>query len=94
MRNVLFGVVCVDIYTRSGEVRPGCGILHNAYHLQQLGNHPLLLTRLGHDYAALFQDFFARNQIQVLPDGLIEEGACPSIEVALQDSGEAHHLQL
>ncbi len=37
MRNALFGLVCLDVYADTGVIRPGCGILHNAYHLQQLG---------------------------------------------------------
>ena len=71
MRNVLWGVVCQDHYTATGEILPGCGILHNAYHLRQLGADPLLVTRLGADDAALAEGFLARNQIAVLELSLI-----------------------
>jgi sugar/nucleoside kinase (ribokinase family) len=90
MHNLLFGVACVDIYTTSAIRRPGCGILHNAYHLQQLGSRPLLLTRIGATDSALFRAFFNRNHIAVLDDLLLGAGPdSASIEIAVQPSGEA-----
>jgi len=89
MQNVLFGLVCRDIYTHTAEARPGCGLLHNAFHLQKLGSRPLLLTRLGRDDATLFLEFFRRNNIAVLPDALIANGASPSIKITVQPTGEA-----
>ncbi len=90
MNNLLFGVACVDIYTTTGIRRPGCGILHNAYHLQQLGSQPLLLTRIGATDAGLFRAFFRRNHISV-PNGLLvgDGPDSASIEIAVQPSGEA-----
>lgn len=90
MKNLLFGVVCVDIYTTSDVRRPGCGILHNAWHLQQLGSQPLLLTRIGSTDSGLFRAFFNRNHITVLDDLLVGAGRdSASIEIAVQPSGEA-----
>ncbi|MCG3209067.1 MAG: Fructoselysine 6-kinase [Anaerolineae bacterium] len=89
MSNVLLGVVCLDIYTRTGNVRPGCGILHNAWHLQQLGSQPRLITRIGRDHSSVFFDFFHRNQIAVLSDCLAPSGRSASIQIDVQPSGEA-----
>ncbi len=89
MRNVLWGVVCLDHYTATGKILPGCGILHNAYHLRQLGADPLLVTRLGADDAALAEGFLARNQIAVLEDGLLAPGVCARIDVVVQSNGAA-----
>ncbi|GAB4423082.1 MAG: hypothetical protein Kow0031_01390 [Anaerolineae bacterium] len=89
MNNLLFGVACVDNYTVTGIRRPGCGILHNAFHLQQLGSRPLLLTRVGAADAGLFRDFFRRNQISVLDELLVGDGPSASIDIAVQPSGEA-----
>lgn len=66
-----------------------CGILHNAYHLWQLGADPLLVTRLGAEDAALVEGFLARNQIRVLEDGLLAPGVCARIDVAVQSNGAA-----
>jgi len=89
MNNVLLGVTCLDIYTRTGLVRPGCGILHNAYHLQQLGSNPLLITRIGHNHAATFLNFFHRHHISILADQIQADGLSASIEIDVQPSGEA-----
>jgi sugar/nucleoside kinase (ribokinase family) len=89
MKNVLLGQVCLDIYTRTGHMVPGCGILHNAFHLQQLGCRPLLLTRTGSDNSAPLRQFIERNHIAVLPDSVDAPGQCASIEVAVTDAGEA-----
>lgn len=89
MSRVLLGVVCLDIYTRTGDIRPGCGILHNAYHLQQLGSQPLLITRIGPAHSSVFFDFFRRNRIAILPDCLAPAGRSASIQIEVQPSGEA-----
>jgi sugar/nucleoside kinase (ribokinase family) len=89
MTNALWGVVCLDIYTRTGLIRPGCGILHNAFHLQQLGCEPLLITRIGDEQAELFLNFFERNHISVLTSSLVAKGQPASIQVDIQPSGEA-----
>src|SRR5688572_2921391 len=89
MTNILLGVVCLDIYTRTGWVRPGCGMLHNAFHLQQLGCEPLLLTRIGHNQADLFFSFFQRNHISTLIYQVVEPGESASIQLEIQPSGEA-----
>lgn len=90
MNNLLFGVACVDIYTNSSTRRPGCGILHNAYHLQQLGSRPLLITRVGSIDSGLFRAFFKHNHIAVLDNLLVgDDPASASIEIAVQPSGEA-----
>ena len=89
MHNVLWGVVCLDHYTATGEILPGCGILHNAYHLQQLGANPLLVTRLGADDAAPVQHFLAQQRIAVLVEGLTAPGACARIDVVVQPTGAA-----
>jgi len=87
--NVLWGVVCLDHYTGADELLPGCGILHNAYHLQQLGASPLLITRLGSDDAAVIERFLAAHHIAVHPDQLLHPGACAAIEVAVDAAGAA-----
>jgi sugar/nucleoside kinase (ribokinase family) len=89
MRNVLWGVVCLDHYTATGAILPGCGILHNAYHLQQLGVAAQLATRLGAEDAAPVQRFLARNRIAVLEEGLLAPGACARIDVVVQPNGVA-----
>jgi sugar/nucleoside kinase (ribokinase family) len=89
VRNVLWGVVCLDHYTATGEVLPGCGILHNAYHLRQLGADPLLVTRLGAEDAAPVQHFLAQHCIAVLEAGLTAPGACARIDVVVQPTGAA-----
>jgi sugar/nucleoside kinase (ribokinase family) len=89
MENVLFGLVCLDIYTKTGVVRPGSGILHNAFHLHQLGCNPLLITRIGSDNSREFVNFFRRNNLAILTDYIMAEGVSASIEVAVQPSGEA-----
>src|SRR5262245_27246823 len=89
MTNVLLGVASLDIYTRTGLIRPGGGILHNAFHLQQLGCEPLLITRVGHEYIDPFLGFFQHNQISVLSETLVAEGEAASIEIEVQPSGEA-----
>ena len=89
MQNVLLGLVCLDIYTSSGLLRPGCGILHNAFHLQQLRAEPLLITRIGDQDARPFLDFLVRNRIAFLPNLIMAPGASASIQIALQASGEA-----
>lgn len=89
MKNVLLGVVCLDIYTHTGQIHPGCGIFHNAYHLQQLGVDPLLITRIGQTRSEIFLEFFRRNRISILPDNIITAGEPATIEIALQESGEA-----
>jgi len=89
MRNVLFGAVCLDIYNQGERVRPGCGILHNAYHLQKLGANPLLITRIGEQQATFFLDFFRTQQIAVLAEQISAPGAPASIHIWLEPSGEA-----
>ncbi|MFN3979756.1 MAG: carbohydrate kinase family protein [Caldilinea sp.] len=89
MSNVLWGVVCLDHYTATDQLLPGCGILHNAYHLQQLGAAPLLVTRLGSDDSAVIEQFLSRHHIAVHPDHLLTQGACARIEVAVNASGAA-----
>ena len=89
MSNVLWGVVCLDHYTATDQLLPGCGILHNAYHLQQLGAAPLLVTRLGNDDAATIKQFLTRNHIAVHPDPLIVPGVCARIEITVDASGAA-----
>lgn len=90
MRNVLFGAVCLDHYTHDGALRPGCGILHNAYHLQRLGATPLLITRIGEQDADHFLDFFRWHRIRVLPESITAPGAPASIQITLDADGEAH----
>lgn len=82
MSNVLWGVVCLDHYTDTDQLLPGCGILHNAYHLQQLGAAPLLITRLGSDDGAVIEQFLNRHHIAAHPDQLLAPGSCARIEVA------------
>lgn len=89
MNNVLWGVVCLDHYTASGELLPGCGILHNAYHLQQLGAAPRLLTRLGEADAETVTHFLAAHQIAVATDDLLAPGVCARIEIAVDATGAA-----
>ena len=89
MINVLLGIVSLDIYTRTNLVQPGGGALHNAFHLQQLGCRPLLLTRIGQDQADPFFSFFQRNHISTLADQVVEQGESASIQVDIQPSGEA-----
>ncbi len=89
MSDVLLGQVCLDIYTRTGRVVPGCGILHNACHLQRAGNNSLLITRIGRKNSWELWRFFEHNHIRVLPDLVEETGQSASIEVAVTDSGEA-----
>lgn len=89
MSNVLFGAVCLDIYNQGEYRRPGCGILHNAYHLQKLGANPLLITRIGEQQAAFFLDFFHTHQIAILPEQITAPGAPASIYIRLEPSGEA-----
>lgn len=89
MSNVLWGVVCLDHYTSTDELLPGCGILHNVYHLQQLGAAPLLLTRLGSDDAEIVMHFLATHQIAAVTADLLAPGACARIEVAVAATGAA-----
>lgn len=88
MRNALFGLVCLDVYADSGMIRPGCGILHNAYHLQQLGCDAPLVTRIGVPHSEVFLDFLRRNQIPTLPNHLIAEGESATITIHYQPSGD------
>ena len=90
MSNVLFGAVCLDYYTNDGTIRPGCGILHNAYHLQQLGAQPRLITRIGAQDADYFLAFFRKHGINILPECLIAPGDPASIRITLDAAGEAH----
>lgn len=89
MSNVLWGVVCLDYYTETNYLLPGCGILHNAYHLQQLGAAPLLLTRLGRDDGAVIEHFLTRHHIAVHADRLWAPGVCARIEVTIDADGAA-----
>jgi len=89
MQNVLLGLVCLDVYTSNGLLRPGCGILHNAFHLQKLGADPCLITRVGDQDASPFLNFLVRNRITFLPDLIMTPGSSASIQIALQASGEA-----
>lgn len=89
MKNILFGLVCLDNYTNTNQIRPGCGLLHNAFHLQRLGANPLLLTRIGTENAEIFQQFFETNPISILPDSIVTSGRSASIEIEVQPSGEA-----
>lgn len=89
MSNVLWGVVCLDHYIASDELFPGCGILHNAYHLQQLGAAPRLLTRLGADDAATVTHFLTTHQIAVATGDLLAPGVCARIEIAVDATGVA-----
>lgn len=66
MSNALWGVVCLDHYAAMNDLLPGCGILHNAYHLQQLGATPRHRTRLGADCAETTTHFLAAHQIDVM----------------------------
>lgn len=95
MYNVLFGAVCLDHYTNDGAIRPGCGILHNAYHLQKLGAQPCLVTRIGQQNAEHFLDFFHKHEITILPESLVTPGVPASIRITLDADGEAHmrHFQ-
>lgn len=90
MHNVLWGVVCLDHYTATGEFLPGCGILHNAYHLQRLGSAPLLVTRLGDQDAETALHFLSANQIKALYDGMVVPGATARIDIAVRADGIAH----
>lgn len=83
------GVVCLDHYTPTSNLLPGCGILHNAYHLQQLGVAPLLVTLLGGDDAALIERFLVAHKIAVQHERLILPGRCARIEVAVDEAGTA-----
>jgi sugar/nucleoside kinase (ribokinase family) len=87
--NVLWGVVCLDHYPASGDLLPGCGILHNAYHLQQLGAAPRLLTRLGEVDAEPVTHFLAAHQIAVVTADLLTPGVCARIEIAVDATGAA-----
>jgi len=89
MSNVLFGAVCLDIYNQGEYRRPGCGILHNAYHLQKLGADPLLITRIGAQQARFFLDFFHTHQIAILSEQITAPGSAASIHIQLDPSGEA-----
>jgi sugar/nucleoside kinase (ribokinase family) len=89
MKNILLGLVCLDIYTNIGVIRPGCGILHNAFHLQQLGCTPLLMSRIGSDDSEELLNFFRRNKIAILAEHIVGTGISASIEIELQVSGEA-----
>ena len=89
MSNVLWGVVCLDHYTATGQLLPGCGILHNAYHLKQLGASPQLVTRLGSDDSAVLERFLIDHHIAVHPDHLLTPGPCARIEVSVDASGAA-----
>ncbi len=89
MKNILLGVACLDIYTQTGILRPGCGILHNAFHLRQLGSNPLLITRIGREHAETFLQFFRKNHISILADSIIGNGPSASIEINVQPAGEA-----
>lgn len=89
MSNILIGVVCLDIYTNTGLVRPGCGILHNAYHLQRLGRQPLLITRIGWEQSTVFLNFLKAHRIAFLPELIATPGRSASINIAIQESGEA-----
>lgn len=88
MQDVLFGVVCLDHYTNVGVVRPGCGILHNAYHLRQLGHDPLLITRIGNADGEPVLDFVWRNRICTLAD-FAAPGTTAAIAITLLDNREA-----
>jgi sugar/nucleoside kinase (ribokinase family) len=89
VNNVLWGVVCLDHYTATNNFLPGCGILHNAYHLQQLGATPRLLTRLGAGDAETITHFLAAHQIDVVTNNLLAPGRCARIEVAVDAAGGA-----
>lgn len=80
--------LCLDHYT-TGELLPGCGILHNAYHLQGLGAAPQLVTRLGEADADTVTHFLTRHQIAVMTAGLLAPGVCARIEIAVDGAGAA-----
>lgn len=88
MQDVLLGVVCLDHYPTLGVVRPGCGILHNAYHLRQLGFDPLLITRIGDVDGRPVVDFVRRHQIRTTA-GFAAPGTTATIDITLLDNGEA-----
>ena len=104
MQNILYGVVCLDIYEEMGVMRPGCGILHNAYHLRRLGCEFTLVTRTGERHSDLFLDFFRRNRIPVLADRVVTAGEPTSIRIHFTPTGDAfftdyregvwHHFRL
>jgi sugar/nucleoside kinase (ribokinase family) len=89
MQNVLIGVVCLDRYLNLGLTQPGCGILHNAYHLQQLGCDPLLITRIGADDGEPCLAFLRRHGIRTQADGIGDPGPSATIAIALDERGEA-----
>ncbi len=89
MSNLLFGIVGLDIYTRTKLIKPGFGLLHNAFHLQNLGCHPRLLTCIGTQNQDILLKFFETHHIVTIPDDLIASGESASIKIELQESGEA-----
>lgn len=89
MQNILYGVVCLDIYEDVGVMRPGCGILHNAYHLRQLGCDFTLVTRTGERHSDVLLDFFKRNDIPVLANQVVTAGEPTSIRIHFTPAGDA-----
>ena len=89
MNNLLLGAAGLDLYPRRGVTIPGQGILHNAWHLQQLGADPLLITRLGDQDAELCLKFMRANQIHFLADTIVAPGQSAIIDVDFAPSGDA-----
>jgi sugar/nucleoside kinase (ribokinase family) len=88
VHNILYGVVCLDIYEDLGVMRPGCGLLHNAYHLRQLGCDFTMVTRTGTRHSDAFLDFFQRNDIPVLADRVVTVGEPTSIRIHFTPEGD------
>jgi sugar/nucleoside kinase (ribokinase family) len=89
MQNLLIGVVCLDRYLNLQLTLPGCGILHNAYHLQQLGHAPMLITRIGADDGEPCLAFLRRHNIRTPAEGITAPGVSATIDIVLDDCGEA-----
>ena len=86
---VLLGALSLDIYVGRDLVLPGGGALNMAWHWTRVGEPFLLLSRVGDDRQATFDDFLTRHAIPHSPE-LVGRGASASIDIAIRPDLQPH----
>ena len=86
---ILLGALSLDIYVGRDLVLPGGGALNMAFHWARAGEPFLLLSRVGDDRPATFEDFLTRHAIPHSPE-LVGRGASASIDIVIQHDLQPH----
>ena len=85
---LVFGQSDLDIYFPEKQTFPGGGALNVAFHWRHLGLPSTLLTRVATDRQHYFLDFYAQNQIQIVPDAILKPGRAGSSDIHIQTNGD------